>query len=98
MKTSVRVPDTVSSEMIRPSLHEQVVPPHWRARRRQITAGIKARVPRGSRCLMCWRKVSSLGISRTGSVKKIMTMAIVRAPKGKFMKKHQRQVYDLVNC
>lgn len=58
-----------------------------------MTAGMRARVPRGSRCLIRWRSVSSLGFCRAGSVKKKVTMLIARAPKGKLMKKHQRQVY-----
>jgi hypothetical protein len=69
------------------SFHGYVIPPHWRARRRQTIAPIRNVAPTRSISLIFCLKLMWLK-SRFGLLKKPATVMIVRPPNGKLIQKH----------
>jgi hypothetical protein len=61
-----------------------VVPPHWRARRRQTMAQIKKKAPRRSICAIFSLSVRLLCL-RSGFLKKQKTAAMATAPMGRLI-------------
>jgi hypothetical protein len=77
MKIRVRIPNPANRPMMREFDQGYVVPPHWRARSRQITAGTRIEAPIRSSFIIRsmgvrWSGLLSRWILRT---KAIMTMA-----------------------
>lgn len=53
MKAIIRIPESTNSTIMRPLFQAYAVPPHCKARRKQITDGKKRTLPSGSRRRIC---------------------------------------------
>src|SRR3569833_2528721 len=87
-KAAISTPKSTRRAMTRPSDHGYLVPPHCRARSRQMTAGMKKKVPTGANCQMRWLQGASDLVacwSRRGSGKKKAMTSSVTAPMGRLM-------------
>jgi hypothetical protein len=96
MKMAIRTPKKQNRRIIRQELHSYLVPPHCRASKRQITAGMKKTVPRRSNSFMRAFHPRLATAARSGALKKIRITIIAIAPIGRLIKKHQRHV--ATNC
>ena len=69
--------------MIFELFHEYVAPPHWRARRRQTTAGTRIEAPIRSSLRILWPIESLSGLFSRWICKKRVITKIDRAPIGR---------------
>jgi len=92
MKMAIRTPKKQNRRIMRQELHSYFVPPHCKANKRQIIAGMKKRVPKRSNSFMRAFHPRLATAVRSGALKNIRITTIVIAPRGRLMKKHQRHV------
>jgi hypothetical protein len=101
MKANVkrRTPKVTRREMMRGEFQPWRVPPHWRARRRQVMLGMINRVPSKSSFCSFWRN-DSCGSDGggAGSLKPKKIRSIERAQSGKFIPKQARQLKESLNA
>lgn len=83
MKRARRMNARMNKMIIRAEDHAYVVPPHWRARRRQTIPGRKTREPKGSSFQICCLSVSVFLLGFVWRTKR--TMATTTAPMGRLM-------------
>lgn len=85
MKMHMRTPKTTNRAMMRALDQAYLEPPHWRASKRQTTAGMNTRVPGRSSCpSFCFQEWSLL-ICVPGALKKKKMKKMVTAPRGRLM-------------
>ena len=84
MKMTKSTANVTNRPMIFGADHEDVEPPHWRARMRLIIEGTKKKIPTGSRFLIC-APIVSFSCLGDGMLRKKKMARIVKLPIGKLM-------------
>lgn len=87
MKTMIIRPNPSKHPQTLESRHGRVVPPHWRASRRQIIAHMSRKAPKRSICFI-FSLVVMFEYCRSGLPKKKKTAATDTPPNGRLIQKH----------
>lgn len=79
-KATMETAKTTNSVITLPLFQGYIVPPHCRAKRRQMMEGTKSRIPIGSNCKIRRRSPVDGCASRAGALKKMRLIAATTTP------------------
>jgi len=80
VKATIETAKTTNSAMTLPLFQGYIVPPHCRAKRRQMTEGTKRTIPIGSNCKTRCRSPVGGCASQAGALKKMRLAAATTTP------------------